>query len=760
MPSLVRDLRYAARTLRKTPGFTAVAILALALGIGLTTAMFSVVYGVLIRGLPYPHGDRIAIVYRNNPAQGIRRQSLPIQDFVDYRAQQQSFTALGAYVPGMVNVSGGERAERVAATWVTADVFQILGVQPMLGRAIRRGEDAPSGAHVAVLSYRMWRERYDGDARILGKSIRVDGLPYTVVGVMPKRFAFPDAEQLWLPLQTDPLASTRGQGPHVITIGELKPGATLASAGADVGAIAQRLALAYPTSDTGFEATAGTFTDWSIGPGPRRLLVTMLGAVFCVLLIACANVMNLLLGRAMHRTREVGIRTALGASRMAIIRQFLAEALVLSVASVAIGVSLAYVGMVAFHRATVNTNFPSFVQIGLHLQVLAFAAAVGVVATLVSGMIPAVQSSRTDVSEVLKDASRGVSGLHIGRLSKGLVMFETALSCALLVAAGLMIESVAKMRTMDPGFATTNVFTAGVAFPDVTTDTARQVAAFQQLTNTLAVSPGFFATLDIASSQGRVFTSADRARTLPVAVVTQRFVKRFLQHGDPIGQRIRLDPSRRGSPWLTIVGVVPDIFGGDPEDPRPPIVFQPFAQAPTSAVYIAARTAGDPMALTRSVRDVVSAVDPDLPMYWPMSLADAIAQPLWFVRVFGTMFMVFGLIALFLATVGLYAVMSFSVSRRTREMGIRMALGAQRRNVVRLILGQGVLQLMVGMLAGLALAAAIVQLLSAILFDVQPRDPVVFGGVVIALMVSGVLACVVPAVRATRTNPLTALREE
>jgi putative ABC transport system permease protein len=549
-----------------------------------------------------------------------------------------------------------------------------------------------------------------------------------------------------------------------------------------------------------------TYPDWSIGRQPRQLLYTMLGAVFLVLLIACVNVANLLLSRAAHRTKEVGVRVALGASRAHVIRQFLAESTMLAMAGLVLGVVIAWAGIHLFNRAIVDADPPSFIRIGLFPPVLLFAAAAGAVASLAAGILPAVQSARTDVNEVLKDESRGASSLHIGRLSKGLVIAEIAFSCALLVAAGLMVKSVTRLRTMDPGFATKTVFTARVGYPTVYTDTARQQQFFRQLaervatlpsvqaaatssglpgaqqglggtqfalegtsyarpqdyprTRTVSVTPGFFATLDIRLSRGRLLTDQDRETTPDVAVVTRRFVDQFLQNQDPVGRRIRLSPTDSTQPWITIVGVVPNVFGGDPDDPMPPVVIRPLTQAHSNFVYISARAAAAPMALTQQVRTVAAQLEPDLPLYWIMSLDQAIAQPLWFVRVFGTMFMIFGFIALFLAAVGLYAVMSFSVSRRTREIGIRMALGAEAMRVVRMIIRQGAVQLAVGVTIGLAAALGVSSLMSVILFDVRPHDAMVFGGVAVTLALTGLLASTVPALRATQVDPLTALRTE
>jgi putative ABC transport system permease protein len=806
MHALLRDVRYGLRALLKSPGLTIVATLALTLGIGLTTTMFSIVYGALMKGLPYPDGDRIVIVNRTNPTRGIQRQSLPIQDFADYKAQQHVLTDLGAFTSGTIYVSGEEKAERFDGSFVTANMFDIVGVRPIMGRGFQAGEDTPSGEKVAVLSYSMWRERYNANQNIVGKQIRVNGAPYVVIGVMPDGFAFPNNDKIWVPLQTNPLEGKRGEGQFVQTFGKLKTGVSLDQATVELTTIAKRLGAEYKESNEGFSALVQRFTDNYIGKQPRQLLYTMLGAVFFVLLIACANVANLLLDRAAHRTKEVGIRTALGASRSAVVRQFLAEALVLSLAATVFGIVLAKFGIAAFNQAITVTQVPFFIDIRLHPPVLLFSIGVAALTTLIAGAIPAYQSSRADINEILKDETRGASSFRIGRISKGLVMFEIALSCGLLVAAGLMIKSVTKMRSMDPGFTTKDVFTARIGFPAAYTDTAAEWRFFDQVADrvaalpgvqaaslstglpaarqgmngssfamegqtylkdkdypfsrTLAVTPQFFSTLKIPLVEGRVFTDADRVGALPVVVVNRAFVAKHFANVDPIGRRIKLGNSKSTQPWVTIVGVVGDVFTGDQDQPIFPAVFQPFAQARSTFVYISARTAAPPMALTQRVRDVVSSLNPDIPLYWVQTLADATAQSLWFVRVFGTMFMIFGFVALFLASIGLYAVMSFSVVRRTREVGIRMALGAQGRNVVSMIFGQGLVQLVVGMTFGLAFALGISQLMKVILFQVQPRDPTIFGGVAGVLVFVGMLACLIPARRATMVDPLVALRSD
>ncbi|HJU89455.1 MAG TPA: ABC transporter permease [Gemmatimonadaceae bacterium] len=801
----LRDLRHGARSLRKSPGLVLVAVLALAIGIGLTTTMFSIVYGVLIKGLPFEGADRVVIIQRNNPERDIDRAGLPIHDVVDFREQQRSFEELAAYYSGTVNVSGSERAERYDGAFVSSNLFRTLNVRPLLGRDFRDGEDGPGAERVAIIGYDMWQTRFGGARDVIGAPIRANGRPYTVIGVMPDGFLFPQNEQIWLPLMLNPLELERGEGSWLRVAARLKPGVSMDQANVELAAISRRLAADHEKTNKGFTAFVVPFVDGDIGPQPRQLLLTMLGAVFLVLLIACANVANLLIDRATHRTKEVGIRTALGASRWSIVRQFLAESLILSLVGALLGVAIAYGGIAAFNRAIVNAEPPFYIDIGLFPPVLAFAAITAFVASLVAGAIPAWQASRTDISEVLKDESRGASSLRIGRLSRALVVFEIALSCGLLVAAGLMIKSVTKLRTIEFGIRTDNIFTARLGFPAGYSDTTAQRRFFESLqqrlselpgveaasltsglpainldgtnfavegqtyardndypeTRTINVSPEFFETFELPVREGRGIEARDRAESQPVVVVNQEFVKQHFKGESPLGRRIRFGTAESKQPWMTIVGVVPNTHSGDNEEPRPPIAYASLSQNHSNFVSIAVRPSrGDAMSFAPAVRQAVASLDQDIPLYWVYSMKEAVSRPQWFYRVFGTMFMIFGAIALFLAGIGLYAVMAFSVSRRTRELGIRMALGAQGRDVVRLVMRQGAWQLGIGMVVGLLMAVGVSQLLTIVLFETPPRDVTVFASVVVVLILAGFAACFIPARRATAVDPLEALRQE
>jgi putative ABC transport system permease protein len=800
--SLLRDLRFGARSLLKSPGLLIVATLALGFGIGLTATMWSIIYGAMIKGLPFPDGDRIVVVFRTNPARGIDRMGVTVHDFADYDAQQKSFEEFGGYTCGTMNVSGTETAERYSGCWMTAGAMRIPQVAPVKGRLINPDEARAGGERVAVIAHSVWQGRYGGED-VIGKAIRINTQPYTIVGVMPEGFVYPQDTRIWIPFQTDPLATRRGDGQQLQVVGRLRDGLSVDEAIVDLGNIAKRIETEHKATNEGVRATVQPFTDAFIGREPKQLLYTMLGAVGFVLLIACANVANLLLDRAAHRTKEIGIRTALGASRFAVVRQFLAEALILAIMGAILGTAIAQFGVTVFTRAIADSQPPFFIDIRLHPPVLLFIVGVTLLASLFSGLLPAWQSARADINEILKDESRGASSLHIGKMSKALVIFEVALSCGLLVAAGLMTKSVTKLRNIEPGFNPENVFTARVGFPVGTADTVKQRLFFEQLparlaqipgsqaaavvsglpgagmggrsiipegktyeraqdqpnVRTLSVSPTFFETFGLRVRQGREFTDADRWESARVAIVNQKFVETHFPGVDPLGRRFRFPGARDSLEWRTIVGVVSNIYTGDNENPWQEVALMPFAQEPSTFASMAVRTSGNPLSITQQVRDAVASLDADLPIYFVYSMREALVRSVWFVRVFGTMFMIFGAIALFLAGIGLYAVMAFSVSRRTREVGIRMALGAKSGDVIRMIFGQGMWQLGVGLVLGLGLALGVSRLLTVVLFDVQPRDPMIFGGVIAVLATAGLLACLIPARRATAVDPMIALRD-
>jgi predicted permease len=806
MNNFWKDVRHGARLLARNPGLTTVAVLALTLGIGLTATMFSIVYGVLFRGLPFEDASQIVHVEESNLPQGENSLEVPIHDYLDWKAQQRAFTHLAAFYDGTVQVSGTEKAVRLYGAYVTPNTFPLLRVQPLLGRTLREDEAAPGGELVVLIGYNVWRTRYEADPNIVGKAIRVNGTPATIVGVMPEKFLFPENQEIWLPLRIDPLKLKRREGQTLEVVGRLRPDKTIDDAALELTSISKRMELENPVTNKNILPVLKAFTDEYIGDEPRTLLFTMLGAVFLVLLIACTNVANLLLGRAVLRSKEIGIRTALGASRWRLVTQFLTEALVLSFTGATLGTGIAFVGTRLFNNAIAGAQPPFWIDIKVDGVALGFVMLLALVSSLFAGAIPALQASRSQVTDVLKDESRGASSFRLGRISRGLVVFEIALSCALLVAAGLTIKSVVQLRNVDLGFDAENLFTARVGLPDgMYDDSQRQSLFFEQVLARVSAQPGirsatlasgvpgtgnvgrwtfalegasyardqdypaanrtailgnYFETLGLKQTSGRLFNAGDRMGALPVVIVNHSFVQKYLPNQDPIGRRLRVGGSQSREPWLTIVGVVPDATAGNPDNKEPDAYYVPFAQNPDRFMSIIARTAGEPMSVTSGVRELVSQIDSDVAMYFPETLRDAIDRETWFYNVFGVLFMIFGFAALLLASIGLYAVMAFSVSQRTREVGIRMAIGAQAGDVLRMILRQGLLQVIIGMVIGLALAAFVSKLLNIILFNVQPRDPSIFGSIVLVLSITALLACVLPARRATRVDPLEALRYE
>lgn len=805
--NLLKDLRFGLRMVRKQPGLAAIAILALTLGIGLTTTMFSIINGAILRGLPFRDAGELMHLSHNKPSEGIDRQDMYLHDFLDYRAAQTSFEDLGAFYTGTVNLTGPDGIpERYDGAFITASTFPLLGVSPLLGRTFVEGEDQPGAAPVVLLSYDLWTNHFHSDATIVGRTVRANGQEATVVGVMPERYKFPNSQQVWLPLPLDPNALKRGEGLSLDVVGRLKDGVTPKQAQAEMNVVAERLGRDYPETNQGLGVLVQPYTRAFIGKQVIAMLFVMLAAVFSVLVIACVNVANLLLGRAAVRSREVAIRSALGASRWRVVHQMLAETLVLVLAGTAGGLLVARTGIELFNRAIASTEPPFWIDIRIDLPVLGFVALLALVASLMAGIVPALQVSGADVNGVLKDEARGSSSLRLGRLSRGLVVLQLTFSCALLVAAGLMVKSVVQLRSVDLPFANQDVFSArvGLFASDYPDDPAR-LRFFEQLISRLAdrpgvsgvavtsvlpglnaasdhfalegtayesaqdypqarqaiVSPGFFATLGVPLVEGREFGTLDRPEGQPVAIVNQNFVARYLAGEDPIGRRLRFG---RGDeePWRTIVGVVPDLHlqGINNQDDFAEGVYLPLAQSPLRFASILVRTPLPPMELAATVRQDVMALDPNLPLYQVNTLRTQIISQMWFYNVFGTLFMVFGFAALLLAAIGLYGVMAFSVSRRTQELGVRMALGARATDVVGMVLRQGMSQLGLGVLLGLGLALLLSRALSIILFQVQPWDPSIFAVIVLSLIATGLLACYLPARRAARVNPVTALRND
>ena len=804
MQTILKDLRLAFRKLVRDPSLTITAVLALTLGIGLTTMTFSIVYGALYRGLPFEDADRLVHLERANLARGIESMETPIHDFADWRAEQRSFEDLAAFHMGTVNLAGEERPERYDGAFISPSAFAMLGVAPVLGRTLTEEDASPSAPLAILIGHSVWQSHFNGDPGVVGRAVRMNGQPATIAGVMDETFRFPVRHEVWVPLRMTPSDAPRGSGQTLEVFGRLKDGVSEEEAARDIAGIARRLELEYPATNEGITTIAKSYMREFMGEENYYLGAVMLAAVFLVLLVACANVANLLLARTVLRTREIGIRTALGASRWRVIGQFLAEAFAIAALGAGLGMGITFAGVRWFQGVMDQVGAPFWIDIRVDSASLLFVLLATAAAALIAGALPAWQAARADIGEILKDESRGSSSFRIGRLSRGLVMFEVALSFSLLVAAGLLVKSVVKLNGVDYAFAREDVFTGRIGlmesdYPEPEDRVRFHDALLERLTalpgvraaalttalpgfwggrywfgvegeqydrpedhpaaHRVAVSAGFFDTFGAEPVQGRVLQPQDREGSLPVTVVNESFARRFLD-GDAVGKRVRLGQSDSERPWMTVVGVVPDMHAGGPENEDPEAMYIPLAQTPEAFVSIAVRTEGPPTSMTSAVRGAVAAVDADLPIYFIGGLVERMDQEYWQWRTFGTLFFMFGVAALLLAGIGLYAVMAFAVSTRTREVGVRMALGAEAGDVIRMILRQGMAQLIIGLLIGLGLAVALATALTQFLFQVQPRDPGVFVGILGLLVAIGLAASAIPAWRATRVDPVEALRYE
>jgi putative ABC transport system permease protein len=809
MQRFLSDLASGIRMLIKYPTLSLVAVLTLGVGIGLSTTVFSVVNGGLFKGLPFPHGDRIVSLVTTNPAQGQPQLNVPVHDLEMFLSRQTAFELAGPYAQAPFNISMEEgRPERIAGARMSVEAFRSLGMEPLLGRGFRPGDDASGAPLLVLLGHDLWRDRFGEDPGIVGRSIRADGVQRTVIGVMPPRFAFPFQHALWVPLHVDPRASQRGEGPAYSVVGLLKPDVSVAEARAQVIAIAAQLEAEFPQTNRGLSANVMRFTEMAVGPEISGLLYTMLGAGIGVLLIACVNVSNLLVARASLRRREVAVRMALGAARGRIVRQHLTEVLVLAILGGAIGVLLSVAGMAWFTNSLTVSPPPFWITFDLDHRILLFVAGIIGLACLAAGGLPALHAARVSAGAALKDDSRGSTSGRLGRFSGGLVVVELAVSCGLLIAAGLMIKSVVQLKTVPMPFAIDNVLTARVDLPPTDyPDSSASIRFFEQLLPRLAavpgveaatlsdglpgagngaipvqiegkayaqasdyplaregiVTPGYFDTFETPILDGREFTAFDTPVGQPVAIVNESFARVHFEGQDPIGRQFKRIRPGGQEPWLTVIGFVPDMLmqGIGNSNASPVGYYIPIAQSDVAnGVRIAVRTRGEPAALAPQIRAAVADLDPDLAIWDVSALRRVIDRQTWFYTSFGTFFMAFGICALLLAAAGLYGVMSFAVTQRTREMGVRAALGAQGTQLIGLVMRRSVVQLAVGMALGLTLALFASSALSPILYKVDHRDAVVFGTVIVTLGVVSLLASFLPARRVTRIDPASALTVE
>jgi len=807
MNTLVHDLRYALRMLVKSPAFTVIAILTLALAIGANSAIFSVVNAVLLRPLPYPQSEQLVRVFGSQP-QLARAPNSPA-NFLEWKAENQVFERIATYVGQGFNLTGTDRPERVIGARISADLLQLLGVQPTLGRNFTADEDRDGADRVVILSHEFWQRRFGGDTNAIRQTITLNDRPYTVVGVMPRGFAFPSTRaQIWTPVAFTPAEAATRDTNYIDVIARLKPGISLQQAQANMNAVTQHQAERYPKTNIGIGAEVVSLQEFTVGD-VRPMLIVLFGAVGFVLLIACANVANLLLARAAARQREMAIRGALGASRSRVVRLLLTESVVLAVVGGAIGLLLA-IWSLDLLVSLKPANLPRLAEIGVNRTIFLFTFAISVVTGLLFGVAPALQASKSDLNEGLKESSRGgTDSPRRQRMRSLLVVSEVALSLVLLVGAGLMIRSFSRLLAVDPGFKADHVLTAFVSLPvSKYPKREEQTAFFDRLLERLRNVPGvsaagivtdiplyggsstgfdvegrpeaapgtrpmtdyrlinsdYFAAMGMKLVKGRAFSRFDTEAAPGVVIINETMAARFFAGEDPIGRR--LDLSGDPKDLREIVGVVGDVrnYGVDAE--VKPEVYVPFLQsAPdylsgvVSAMTIVMRSAIEPAALAAALREQVQALDKDQPvseiktMEW--YLADSMAQRRFNMLLLG----VFAGLALVLAAVGIYGVIAYTVTQRTHEMGIRIALGAKGRDILRLVFGNAMVTTLTGIALGLGAAFALTRLLRSLLYQVSPTDPVVFAAIPLLLLSVAAIATYLPARRAMKVNPITALRE-
>jgi putative ABC transport system permease protein len=804
---MLTDLKYALRMLIKSPAFTAIAILTLGLAIGANSAIFSVVDAVLLRPLPYPHSEQLVRVFGSQPQLGLAPTSPA--NFLEWKEENQVFERIGTYVGQGFNLVGGDKPERVIGARVSADLLQLLGVQPALGRLFTNDEDQEGRAQVVILSHEFWRNRFGGDTHMLWQTITLNDRPYTIVGVMPPGFAFPEPRtQAWVPVGFNSAERKTRDTNFIEVMARLKPGVSIEQARANMNAVARSQAERYPKTNTGIGVTLVSLQEHIVGD-VRPMLVVLLGAVAFVLLIACANVANLLLARAAARQREMAIRGALGASRSRVVRLLLTESVLLAVVGGAVGLLLA-IWSLDLLVSLKPANLPRLAEIGVNRTVFLFTLAVSVATGLVFGVAPALQVSKMDLNEGLKESSRGgTDSPRRHRMRALLVVSEVALSLVLLVGAGLMIRSFSRLLAVDSGFKADHVLTAFVSLPlSKYPKREEQTAFFDRLLERLRNVPGvsaagivtdiplyggsstgfdvdgrpeaapgtrpmtdyrlinsdYFSAMGMKLVKGRAFSRYDTEDAPGVVIINETMVARFFAGEDPIGRR--LDLSGNPKDVREIVGVVGDVrnYGVDAE--VKPEVYVPFLQsAPgylssvVSALTIVVRSSIEPTALAAALREQVQALDKDQPvseirtMEW--YLADSMAQRRFNMLLLGA----FAVLALVLAAVGIYGVIAYTVTQRTHEMGIRIALGARGGDILRLVFANAMVTTLIGIAIGLAAAFVLTRLLQSLLYQVTATDPFVFATIPILLLVVAVIATYIPARRAMKVDPITALRE-
>jgi putative ABC transport system permease protein len=792
--------------LLKSPGFTAVAVITLALGIGANTAIFSIVNTVLLRPLPYPDSDRLVQVASTQRHLERWYDWVSYPDFVDWRTENRVFEDMAAYRAFGFTLTGLDHPELLPGMFVSASLFSVLRAEPMLGRSFLPEEDQPGRNRVVIISYGLWQRRFGSDPGLVGKAVQIDGQSYTVVGVMRPGFHFRQAaawgdRDVWIPGTRDPERNDRYSHNHWV-VARLKPGVTIEQAQANMEAIARGLAQRYPEDqDMGVMVT---LLQEKVANNIRPALLVLMGAIGLVLLIACANLANLLLARGVARKKETAVRQALGASRGRLLRQWLTESLLLALLGGAAGLLLAFQGIEFI--LWWGPNLPRLEETTIDLRVLAFIFLLSLASGVMFGTAPALQSSKIDLQEALKESGTRSAGLGRARTRSLLVVGEVALALMLLVSAGLLIRSFVRLLEVDPGFNPESILTGEILLPTPKYAAPRRQAAFfkevvervEALPGVQAaggsssvplidndtggiqiegrpephpgelavqaekpkVTPGYFRAMEIPLLRGRTFTWADNERSLPVAIISRMAAELYWPNEDPIGKRVSIyDGDERGPVWREVVGIVGDIRHDGLKERVRPGIYVPVLQSPTFIMVLAVRTRMDPSSLSAAIRRAVMAVDKDQPVFL-RTMEQAVSDSMSDRRFQMTLLGVFAAVALLLAAIGVYGVISYSVSQRTHEIGVRMALGAQRRDMLRLVMGQGMRLALTGVAVGLVAAFAMTRVLSSLLYGVTATDPGTFAGVSLLLVGAAFLACYIPARKATKVDPMVALRYE
>jgi predicted permease len=803
MENLLKDIRYGVRSFLKRPGFLVIAVSTLALGIGATTAMFTVVNSVLLRPLQFPEPERIVLLESINPAMGVDRSNTSLPDTVDWQQQSQLFEQIATFVSGGAFLSLGDETERVRAASVSAEFFSLFRTNPIQGRWIVAGDTQQSSASVAVISHELWQRRFGGAANVVNSEIKIRGKSTTIVGVMPAGFNYPNDCELWVAFTPD-LATEPRDNRYVNVVGRLKPNVLLVQAQTELDTINQRLSQTYPVTNTGWGVKVTELRERMVGE-LRTSLLLLLGAVAVVLLIACANVANLLLARAAYRQKEIALRTALGASRIRIVRQLLTESVLLSLVSGLIGLGLS-VWLLKLLIAISPANSPRIEEIGIDWRVFTFALGVTILAGLLFGLVPALHTSRPDLNDTLKESGRqGGPGSSRNRVGSFLIVSEIALSFMLLASAGLLIKSFINLRRTDPGFTAGNVLAVRLAVTSPTYNSnEKRAQLYRQLVDQVKATPGvqsvgailslplggdtfnlgrsvvregdveipensvnsqhlvitgdYFQTLRIPVKIGRDFNDQDNLDSVKVAIVNEKLAQRLWPGENPIGKRFHVWRDEKFS--REVVGVVGNTKQSLDEEATNQ-TYIPYAQDPTwSTLTFVVRTAGEPAAFADSVREALRSVDKTLPTYNLKTMDEVVATNAAPRRLPMLLLTAFAGVAMLLAMLGIYGVTSYYVMQRTHEIGVRMALGAQVNQILRLVLKQGLVLVIVGVGIGVVGSWFATRLMASLLFGVSVTDSVTFVGVAVLLMIVALLACYIPARRATKVDPMVALRYE